>query len=130
MENSSELPAQKISADPQQQDMRIATASISRNQWKQTITEWEKSELTQKAFCQSRRINFSSFSYYRTQFKIRQPRKQKLATIKVVSNKPTSQTSLGNFIVQSPSGTKLILPRKYNPSELKSLLVLLGVCSC
>jgi hypothetical protein len=102
--------------------------SISREEWNTLIEEYEKSNLTQKEFCEQNNVNLVRFGYY-----IQRLRKK---TKNVTSGKPPSFSqvlldqpqTVSEIKIELPNGFKCFVPLNVKTDQLKNILGALLSC--
>jgi len=103
--------------------------------WEKINEEYKSSGLSQKAFCQNKNIKFNQFTYQRQRLQQRNRIQNKLASIIVHDDKLNltphrSVNSHKNFILEWPSGKRLIIPIDTNSQALNIVLTTLGRIEC
>ena len=91
---------------------------MNRSNWKETLSSWEQSGLSQSEFCRQRGLNKNSFGYW-----LRRARKEGIlggGFVKIggAENAPAIELRLSN-------GAELRVPSGFDPSSLKALLEVL-----
>lgn len=92
--------------------------------WNKINSEWEKSDLSQTAFCKITNTNYQQFVYQRARLKQETKNHQiapKLLPVKIQhnTNKPSHNEP---FILYYPNGLKLTIPNGADEHTLKQLL--------
>ena len=97
-------------------------------QWTKQIKDWEKSGLTQRAYCARESLKLSTFDYWRRQIgltpavvppvsKAREAKRLTLLPVRL-----SAKSSTENIVVRSPSGWQLELPGAVEAAWLATLL--------
>ncbi len=108
----------------------IRSTQKKREAWKRLISEWKKSSVSQRIFCESRGLNLKRFVYYRAYFRNISKQRKKLLPIEVssdiIKNKPTADDS---FTLCLPNNMRLKIPASSDKSMLKNVFSALGILS-
>lgn len=102
----------------------------SKIDWSAINAEWESSKLSQEAFCQSKEIIYSTFVYHRGKIleKRKAAKRPPFASVRI---KDTESFSVCDTLtLRLPNGISLSIAANVNHSDLKQVLILLGVGSC
>ena len=90
------------------------------DQWKEHITEWQKSGKPREVFCREKDVTVATFAYWRTKIrKIESPHPQVKDGF-VRYNLPSTPTK--GFTIEWPDGMKLSLPENIKLQELATLV--------
>ena len=96
--------------------------------WKHLISEWEKSSVSQRLFCESRGLNLNRFAYYRGYFRKVSKQQKKLLPIEVssdiIKNKPTEDAS---FTLCLSNNITLKIPASSDKTMLKNIFSAVGI---
>lgn len=104
----------------------MSKLSEKRIYWSDVVARYKKSNLTQRAFCESENLNLSVFQYW--------THKLKQSTPPVVASKSFSQIALtrrtasNEYQIKLPSGLTCHVPFGFDVLELKNLLGVLVQC--
>ena len=102
-------------------------ASHDKNYWREMIEVWKKSNERPKDFCARMNIKIGTFSHWRGIFeKEKKFKETKFIPLEMIS--PT-QTTLENFVIECPSGHKIIFRSAINPVQAQQIFKLLGLMS-
>lgn len=108
----------------------VITLSSKAAAWFGHIKEWEKSNTSQREFCQTRNINLGTFSYWRTQYLKQQgvtkvaPTKKSIGLIPITLTPSPPTTDV--IQVRHPSGFSLAFPLTMSISDVVTLLQKVG----
>ena len=96
--------------------------------WQQVMDEWERSDLNQQAFCESKSISFARFGYWRGRLKRgkKQPTQQMVPLKVMGANTPPSQC----IQIKLPTGIQISIPDGCSEQSMQSILKLVGLQSC
>lgn len=92
--------------------------------WKKFITEWQKSEKTQKEYCRSKEVKVSTLHYWMKKIKESEhikPVVQDLVRISV----PASATGPREIILEVNSRYRLIIPNVFDSETLQQILTVI-----
>ena len=109
---------------------------IKRAQWRNHVSDWKQSGLSQKAFCKSRGLKAHQLSYYRQSFSGTDAERTcqavpSFAPVRVSSESVEINVSTHPpFKLQLTSGCVLDIPTNYDVGALHQLFTLLGVITC
>src|SRR4051794_4221693 len=110
-----------------QEIIRESRRTLPPIEWIKLCNEWEHSGERQQLFCKNRKINYTTFVYWRMKCKKeKQPVEQNVFS--EVNIKPTGNNN--TFKIHLPNGIGLILPATIDKAPLKIIFELLGVSSC
>jgi len=98
--------------------------------WRGQQQKWEKSGLSQRAYCEGAGINWSSFDYWRRQVLAMPKKSVKSKPVSAPADKPLALvpvqvraiTPRGNVLLRSPSGWEICLPAEVEAAWLSDLL--------
>ena len=93
------------------------------DQWKEHITEWQKSGKTREVFCREKNVTVATFAYWRTKIRKIENPDPKVKDGFVRCNFPSSP--LMGFTIEWPEGMKLSLPANIKFQELAALVMAL-----
>lgn len=95
--------------------------------WKAFNTEYEKSNLSQAAFCKQHNLSLAKFGYYRSLLKQKTVKKEKTAgTFTPV--KINQSSTVAEIRLSLPNGFQCAFPRDLNKAQIKELLEILLSC--
>lgn len=111
---------------------------IKRAQWRNHVSDWKQSGLSQKAFCESRGLKAHQLSYYRQSFArmdVDRTCQTAPSFVPLRVSSETIGTSISThphpaFKLQLTSGCVLDIPTNYDVGALHQLFTLLGVIAC
>lgn len=110
-----------------QEMIRESHQTLTPAEWTRLCNEWEHSGEKQQVFCENRKINYTTFVYWRMRCKkAKEPVEQNVFS--AVQIKPTDTTN--NFKIHLPDGIVLTLPVTLDKESLKIIFELLGVSAC
>lgn len=90
--------------------------------WKQIVKEWQGSNLSQKAFCKSRHLNFNSFAYQSSKLKNKGCKGGAIVPIKISSDHYKNTRPSQSLSIILPTGIKLLVPQCYDYKTLSHLI--------
>ena len=90
------------------------------DQWKEHITEWQKSGKNREVFCREKNVTVATFAYWRTKINKIEGKQVPEREGFVRCNLPSSP-SIG-FTIEWPEGMKLSLPANIKFQELAELV--------
>jgi len=106
----------------------ICSTKEKRAAWKNLISEWEKSAVSQRIFCESRDLNLKHFVYYRSYFRKVSKQRKKLLPIEV------SPSIIGNqhpedlsFTLCLSKNMTLKIPASSDKTMLKNIFSSVGI---
>lgn len=85
--------------------------------WQKHIQTWQRSALSQTAYCQQHELSLATFGYWR--------KRLKSADISVVLP-VTRESTLSGLQLRSPSGWQVALPANLSLESLRTVLSLLS----
>ena len=122
---------QLITVDPSKPGEEPSALSVN---WEKINMDYEKSGLSQKAFCERHHIIFNQFSYQRYRLQRRKKVKKKIAPVVLKDEESfvshPSSYSRECFILEWSSVKKLTIPTNVNAKALTIILTVLGNASC
>jgi hypothetical protein len=92
--------------------------------WKNHITSWQQSGLSQKTYCQQHHLGLSTFysKYRELKSKVVTPLSKPLSVLPVIRPAPSTQTEPTVITIQSPQGWRLECPLTISTLRLTTLL--------
>jgi hypothetical protein len=87
---------------------------MKRSLWEKHIDNWDKSGLSQRAYCDKQKLNLGTFTYWRKQL-----RRDEQQNSFVEIGKSQESTY---FELKTKSGTTIRVPPNFNENELTRLL--------
>lgn len=109
--------------------MKNDEQNLRREKWAKLVDDYEKSDMTQKAFCEQHQLSLPQLVYYYSQFK---PKKN------LLKNKPTftqvkiatqeKNVSTGEIKLSLPNGFQCSFPSLIDISQVKRLIEVLLSC--
>ncbi len=100
-------------------------ANHDKNYWREIIDTWKKSNEHPKVFCARMNIKIGTFAHWRGIFsKENRLKESKFIPLEIIS--PVSDT-LDNFVIECPSGHKIIFPSAIKPVQAQHIFKLLGL---
>jgi len=105
--------------------------SPANRDWPKIVSNWERSGLSQKAYCEQYHIKPHIFSYYRNKLRAAKKRDKKLIPLKAMPmNANASSDYSSDYKLKLNNGAVLSIPQAAEPNGLQVLLKMLGVLSC
>jgi hypothetical protein len=96
---------------------------IDKEKWIQLISDWEKSNESQTAFCKRLNLNTHTFTYVKGKLS-KNAISKKFIPVSIKEN--SSPTSIANITLENPQGLKLHIPSLIADEKLIHLLKLAG----
>jgi hypothetical protein len=97
-------------------------ANRDKSQWREIVTQWQKSNEHPKDFCAKVGINVGTLAHWRGVFKKEnKPQENKFIEVKVM---PTAQ-ALERCVIECPTGHKIVFTASLE--EIKTVFKLLGL---
>lgn len=98
-----------------------------RAQWQAVIDDYEKSGLSQPAFCEKHQLSSSNFYYYRKILRgeASQPSSGRLMPVKVSSSASPGGAEI-RFVL--PNGTQCVFPSNLELCRIKELIKMVASC--
>lgn len=93
------------------------TQSPKQQYWQRHIRAWQRSGLSQTAYCQDQQLSLASFGYWRKRCSVIPAAALLPAVIPVLRETPASSAQL-----RSPGGWQILLPAELDASVLCKLL--------
>jgi hypothetical protein len=111
---------------------RLLTSS-KKEEYRNHILLWEKSNLSQSAYCAKHNLRMNTFSYLRNKI-LSSKNSQELSTDKFVQVTPSLDTKMSSssskLIVNLVSGHQIELPIGIPELELSKIFAALGISRC
>ncbi len=104
----------------------MSKLSEKRTYWSEVIVRYQKSDLTQRAFCESEDLNFSVFKYWIYKLKQSAPSAAVSKTFSQIAL--TRKTTGSDYQIKLPNGLICHVPFGFDILELKNLLGVLVQC--
>ena len=102
-------------------------ANHDKNYWREIIDTWKKSNEHPKVFCARMNIKIGTFAHWRGIFaKENKPKENKFIPLEIIS---PIQDSFENFVIECPSGHKVIFPLAIKSVQAQQIFKLLGLIS-
>lgn len=98
-----------------------------REKWNVLIAEYEKSGLSQVAFCKQHDVSSAQFGYYRGLLKSKKQDSKKIANA-FVPVKINQQTAVSEIRLTLPNGFQCTFPTETDTSRMKELIGVLLSC--
>ena len=95
--------------------------------WRGVLEKWSSSGLSQRRFCEERRISFSTFCYWRRRLRETSESGSASSFIPVEIKPPRREIGLSFYEVRLESGARIRVPFDF---ESASLLRLIGLLDC
>jgi transposase len=105
-----------------------ANSNAKRQHWTKQMKDWERSGLSQGAYCSREEIKYTTFDYWRKQFGAARPVIKPIAKTKATNQltlvpvRLASKSPSNNTVLRSPGGWQLELPGTIDTLWLASLL--------
>jgi hypothetical protein len=99
---------------------------LDKTKWEELITEWEKSNESQRAFCNRLGININTFSYIRSKMLRKNEKSKPSKFIPITVTESNKKVETHDVILESSNGIKLIIASSISPAKFKQLLELVG----
>jgi hypothetical protein len=104
---------------------------LNKSDWCMLFSEWKISRLSQKQFCDERKINFHTFSYWRSKLNREKKPTASFQAVHVTPMTPEPRPVETALIeLGLPNGITLSIPPTADKILLKMLFTLLGIKSC
>lgn len=99
---------------------------LDKQKWLALITEWEKGNESQKAFCERLRLNMHTFSYMRNRILVANKKMAKNKFISVQIKEEATVHKPRHIILESINGIKMHVPINVDKDRLSQLLQMVG----
>lgn len=107
---------------------KLLPSEQKRQVWKKIIADWEKSNVSQRVFCESRDLDLRRFVYYRGSFRKASGGPRKMIPIQM-STDSIQKAAIANqaFTFYLRNNIKLTIPETSDTETLKNVFYALGV---
>lgn len=98
-------------------------------EWRALCAEWEQGKLPQKQFCESRGIDYTRFTWWRSKILTEQgkSRRNRSSTIKPVELRSMPSRQPEALQLCLPTGVRVLVPSACSKEQLSMALEVLGV---
>jgi hypothetical protein len=109
-----------------QEITKKSSQALTAADWIKLCQEWEQSGEPQQVFCEIRKINYTTFVYWR--MKVKKAKQPLTPTVfsTVAIKQPVGHPA--SFKIHLPNGIGLTVPLLLDKAPLKNLFECLGVC--
>ena len=102
----------------------MSTIEESAIDWKELVSEWLISGLSQTKFCEQRGLKSHQLSYYYRKYYPADEAPAKLASVAVSAGNASNAVTSG-FVLAFPTGVKLSVPSQFCQESLRRMLLML-----
>ena len=95
-----------------------------RDYWQHHIKTWKRSGLSQKQYCRSRSLAYSTFCYWKRRLNNQEPVTPKFYPLAVPASSP-DPTEAGLMLLVGPKQIQIHIKKDFSPTVLKKLIATL-----